>query len=64
MLQEKAGTGKTHTAKLAAKARRTSGSFDSVLTVAFSGVAAADVGDGARTATVSSTPTQKTLLRI
>ena len=45
-----AGTGKTHTAKLAiAKARRTFGSFDSVLTVAFSGVAAANIGDGART---------------
>ena len=45
-----AGTGKTHTAKLAiAKARRTFGSFHSVLTVAFSGVAAANVGDGART---------------
>ena len=45
-----AGTGKTHTAKRAiAKARRTFGSFDSVLTVAFSGVAAANIGDGART---------------
>ena len=40
-----AGTGKTHTAKLAiAKARRTLGSFQSVLTVAFSGVAAANLG--------------------
>ena len=45
-----AGTGKTHTAKQAtAEARRTFGSFDSVLTVAFSGVAAANIGDGART---------------
>ena len=45
-----AGTGKTHTAKLAiTKARRTLGSFQSVLTVAFSGVAAANLGGGART---------------
>ena len=45
-----AGTGKTHTAKLAiARARRVFGSFHSVLTVAYSGVAAANLGDGART---------------
>ena len=45
-----AGTGKTHTAKLAIrKVRQTFGSFHSVLTVAFSGVAASNLGDGART---------------
>jgi len=45
-----AGTGKTHTAKLTiSKARRTFGSFHSVLTVAYSGVAASNLGDGART---------------
>jgi len=50
MLLGTAGTGKTHVAKLAIrKARRTFGSFHSVLTVAFSGVAAANLGDGART---------------
>ena len=50
MLLGTAGTGKTHTAKLAIqKARRTFESFESVLTVAFSGVAAANLGDGART---------------
>ena len=50
MLLGTAGTGKTHTAKLAIqKARQTFGSFHSVLTVAFSGVAAANLGDGART---------------
>ena len=45
-----AGTGKTHTAKICiTKARRTLGSFQSVLTVAFSGVAAGNIGGGART---------------
>ena len=45
-----AGTGKTHTAKVAiTKVRRTLGSFQSVMTVAFSGVAAANLGGGART---------------
>ena len=45
-----AGTGKTHTAKVAiTKVRRTLGSFKSVLTLAFSGVAAANLGGGART---------------
>ena len=45
-----AGTGKTYTAKLAiARARRTFGSFHLVLTVAYSGAAAANLGDGART---------------
>jgi len=50
MLLGTAGTGKTHTAKLAiARARRAFGSFHSVLTLAFSGVAAANLGDGTRT---------------
>lgn len=45
-----AGTGKTHTAQVAiTNVRRTLGSFQSVLTVAFSGVAAANLGGGART---------------
>ena len=45
-----AGTGKTHTAKaFIAKARHTFGRFESVLTLAFSGVAAANLGDGAST---------------
>ena len=45
-----AGAGKTHTAKRAiTKARQTFGSFASVLIVAFSGVAAANIGEGART---------------
>ena len=45
-----AGTGKTHTAKLAIrKAREVFGQFNSVLTVAFSGVAAANLGGGSRT---------------
>ena len=45
-----AGTGKTHTAKICiTRARRTLGSFQSVLTVAFSGVAAANLGGGAST---------------
>jgi len=45
-----AGTGKTHTAQIAvAHVRRALGSFRSVLTVAFSGVAAANLGGGART---------------
>jgi hypothetical protein len=45
-----AGTGKTHAAKVAiTKVRRTLGSFQSVMTVAFSGVAAANLGGGART---------------
>lgn len=45
-----AGTGKTHTAKtFIGKARQTFGSFGSVLTLAFSGVAAANLGDGAST---------------
>ena len=61
-----AGTGKTLTAKLAiAKARRTFGSFHSVLTVAYSGVAAANLGDGARTVdNTFSTQTQNTLRTI
>ena len=45
-----AGTGKTHTAKTAiGRIRSCFGSFQSVLTVAFSGVAAANLGSGART---------------
>ena len=45
-----AGTGKTHVAKLAIQeSRRIFGSFSSVLTVAHSGVAAANLGGGART---------------
>ena len=45
-----AGTGKTHTAKLAIrKARRVFGRYNSVLTLAFSGVAAANLGGGSRT---------------
>ena len=45
-----AGTGKTHTAKtFIGKARQTLGSFGAVLTLAFSGVAAANLGDGAST---------------
>ena len=45
-----AGTGKTHTAKtFIGKARQTFGSFGSVLTLAFSRVAAANLGDGAST---------------
>ena len=45
-----AGTGKTHTAKtFIGKARQTFGSFRSVLTLAFSGVAAANLGEGAST---------------
>ena len=45
-----AGTGKTYTAKtFIGKARQTFGSFGSVLTLAFSGVAAANLGDGAST---------------
>ena len=45
-----AGTGKTHTAKLSIrKVRRVLGRFHSVLTLAFSGVAAANLGGGART---------------
>jgi hypothetical protein len=45
-----AGTGKTHTAKLAiTQARLIFGSFHSVLTIAFSGVAASNLGGGART---------------
>ena len=45
-----AGTGKTYTAKtFIAEARRTLGSFEAVLTLAFSGVAAANLGDGAST---------------
>ena len=54
------GIGKTHTAKLAIrKARRAFGFFNSVLTESHSGVAAANIGDGARTEwTASSSPTQ------
>ena len=45
-----AGSGKTHTAKtFIAQCRRMFGTFDSVLTMAFSGVAAANLGEGART---------------
>ena len=45
-----AGTGKTHTAKLAIRqVRRIFGRYGSVLTVAFSGVAAANLGGGSRT---------------
>ena len=45
-----AGTGKTHTAKLCMRnARQAFGRYDSVLTVAFSGVAAANLGGGSRT---------------
>ena len=45
-----AGTGKTHTAQIAInQARKKFGSYDSVLTMAFSGVAAANLGSGART---------------
>ena len=45
-----AGTGKTHVAKLAIRqSRRIFGHFGSVLTLAFSGVAAANLGGGSRT---------------
>ena len=45
-----AGTGKTHTAKIAInEVRRIFKSYDSVLTLAFSGVAAANLGSGAST---------------
>jgi len=45
-----AGTGKTHTAKLCMRnARQAFGRYDSVLTVAFSGVASANLGGGSRT---------------
>ena len=45
-----AGTGKTHTAKVAIrKVRSIFGRYDSVLTLAFSGVAAANLGGGAQT---------------
>ena len=45
-----AGTGKTHTAKVALrKVRSVFGRYDSVLTLAFSGVAAANLGGGAQT---------------
>ena len=45
-----AGTGKTHTAKIAiTKARLLLGSYESVLTMAFSGVAASNLGTGSRT---------------
>ena len=45
-----AGTGKTHTAKLAIQqARRIFGRHGSVLTLAFSGAAAANPGGGSRT---------------
>ncbi len=44
-----AGAGKTHTAKVSIrKVRRMLGRFDSVLALAFSGVAAANLGGGAR----------------
>ena len=45
-----AGTGKTHTAKVGiTEARIILGSYDSVLTMAFSGVASANLGTGSRT---------------
>ena len=45
-----AGTGKTHTAKLGINEVRIAlGSYDCVLTMAFSGVAAANLGSGSRT---------------
>ena len=45
-----AGTGKTHTAKVAIRqVRRLFGRYRSVLTLAFSGVAAANLGGGAQT---------------
>lgn len=45
-----AGTGKTHTAKLCMRnVRQVLGRYESVLTVAFSGVAAANLGGGSRT---------------
>ena len=45
-----AGTGKTHTAKVAIRKVRTIfGRYNSVLTLAFSGVAAANLGGGAQT---------------
>ena len=45
-----AGTGKTHTAKIGiTEVRIASGSYDSVLTMAFSGVASANLGTGSRT---------------
>ena len=45
-----AGTGKTHTAKLCMRnARQAFGRYDSVLTVAFSGVASANLGGGSHT---------------
>ena len=45
-----AGTGKTHTAKIAInEVRRRFWSFDSVVTMAFAGMAAANLGSGAKT---------------
>ena len=45
-----AGTGKTHTAKVGiTEVRIALGSYDSVLTMAFSGVASANLGTGSRT---------------
>ena len=45
-----AGTGKTHTAKIAInEVRRRFRSYDSVVTMAFAGVAAANLGSGATT---------------
>ena len=45
-----AGTSKTHSAKCAiTRVRRTLGSYDSVLTLAFSGVASANLGSDSRT---------------
>ena len=45
-----AGTGKTHTAKIAInEVRRRFRSFDAVLTMAFAGVAVANLGSGATT---------------
>ena len=45
-----AGTGKTHSAKIGInEVRLTFGSYDSVLTLAFTGVASANLGSGSRT---------------
>jgi len=45
-----AGTGKTHTAKIGiTEVRIALGSYDSVLTMAFTGVASANLGTGSRT---------------
>ena len=52
-----AGTGKTHTAKIGiTEVRLLLGSYESVLTMAFSGVASANLGTGSRTIDSTSIP--------